>query len=559
MTTALSILPGDSKSPSRTPLRSRSVTPTIPNTLRRRGSFLRHDSSEEFPSSHESIFEAFCFSGSEGSIHKAELIDIPSRLPRPVKKNDENVKDTLPLIFIDATQFRYGNGTVLDTITEQKSFATLRTKAKTKSADASPSVPFLTHRDSFILSKMPRRMISFSLDDIDLIKQSYHDACTAIEKEATQPLLAHEVYAEPKSPIHAPPDRPSTPPGMPSWAEAQRAPLPPPRRQQPRKRSVLQRLLGLPGSPVKASRVPTSAEGRNRTVSAPVRGRTAPRFRPPKSVYGAIDQHPFYTAPLAHVGPVVVAPAPELMPVIKPKGNRLRKQQVRFTPSAVARTSEPNALSSVTDSTTAVAVAPSQPVGSSSSTAPDFQKQPCAHRDFSGSSVLASQSEAPGAEYGLIVPDSPSPQSHPEAGSSIDGLPSQALSVAPTQNDRDALCVLDTPRDRTSISSASYLMSGALRAPTPPPRAIPDPQHVCNSPVMETKKGWCWKCSARSVLGRLERWWRGTEGIMCFVCCGFDIDEDGDGNKRGGSAHGARPGDDEQVRAARIATPAMSR
>ncbi|KAK2629835.1 hypothetical protein QTJ16_000655 [Diplocarpon rosae] len=557
MATTTSLVPGESKSLSRTPLRPRSVTPTLPNTLRRRSSFILHDSSEEFPSSHESIFEAFCFSGSEGSIHKAELIDIPSRIPRPAKKNDENVKETSPQNFIDATQFRYGNGTVLDTITEQKSFATLRAKARTKSADASPRVPFLTHRDSFILSKTPRRMVSFSLDDIDLIKKSYHDACTIIEKEASQPLLAHEVYAEPKSPIHAPPDRPPTPPGMPSWTAAQRAPIPLPRRQQPAKRSVLQKLLGLPGSPAKASRFPNIAEARDRTVSAPVRGRTAPRFRPPKSVYGAIDQHPFFTAPLAHVGPQVVGPAPEVTPVAKPRGNRLRKQQVRFTPSAIARNSEPNALPNATDSTTAAALDPSQLVERSTPTAPAVQKQACVHRNFSGTSVAASRSEPPRAEYTLLVPDSPSQQSHPEPWSPIGVLPSQTLSVALTQNDRDALCVLDTPRARASISSTRYLMSGALRAPTPPPPGTPDPQPEGDSPTLETKKDWCWKCGVRSVLVRLDRWWLGTEGILCFVCCGFDVDEDGDGNKREGRAHDAKPGDNERVRAARIATPAV--
>ena len=82
---------------------------------------------------------------------------------------------------MDTIHFRYGNGTALDTITEQKSYTTIRSKARTKSADNSPSIPFLCHRDSFIISKTPRRQISFSLDDIEEIKRSYHDACAVIE------------------------------------------------------------------------------------------------------------------------------------------------------------------------------------------------------------------------------------------------------------------------------------------------------------------------------------------------------------------------------------------
>jgi len=112
---------------------------------------------------------------------QAEIVDIPSRIPRPIKKNDENSRIVSPSNFMDTIQFRYGNGTVLDTITEQKSYTTIRSKARTKSADNSPSIPFLCHRDSFIISKTPRRQISFSLDDIEEIKKSYHDACAVIE------------------------------------------------------------------------------------------------------------------------------------------------------------------------------------------------------------------------------------------------------------------------------------------------------------------------------------------------------------------------------------------
>ncbi len=531
-TTVSSIGPVELGPPqSMSPLQPRSITPLpMPNKIRRKGSFVRQDSSEDFPSSHDSIFEAFCLTASDDSGHRPQLIDLPSRIPRLVKRNDENSRNPSPLYVVDSTEFLYGNGTVLDTITEQRSFATIRSsKGRTKSADDSPSVPFLCHRDSFVLSKTPRRQISFSLDNVDSIKQSYHDACAVIEKEACKPSFVHEIYAEPKAPIHAPPDRPSTPPGMPSWTDAQNPLIPPRQSSRRTHQNLLQRLLSMSLSPATLSSpaIPSSAQTRNRTVSAPVRGRAAPRFRPPKSVYGPIDQHPFTTAPIAKVSQPGTVP---ILASTKPKSNRLRKaQRVRFTPSATARDSEMNTLQAAIESSITSAPHPFRPFQNANSTVPSTPKQNCTHRKTSGASVAKDQpGSIPSIDYTHVPPRSPR-QDSVQLWSPIDSEVTTFPQMA--QEDLDALCVIDASRNRAaSVTSATFLMSGALRAPTPPP-------------VLEfgrdlsalKKDPWCWKCSLQSGVGKLDQWWMKSAGCVCFVCCGFDIDEEG--NVMGSSTH----------------------
>ncbi|KAL5318319.1 hypothetical protein ACEPPN_013378 [Leptodophora sp. 'Broadleaf-Isolate-01'] len=527
MAVTTSILPADlGSSSSRSPLQQRSITPTPKNTIRRKGSFIRlPDSSEDLPSSHESIFEAVCFSASEASSHQAEIVDIPSRIPRPVKRNDENSREISSSYYIDAIYFRYGYGTALDTITEQKSFTTIRSKARTKSADNSPSIPFLGHRDSFIIAKTPRRQISFSLDDVVEIKKSYHDACAVIEQEICKPLLAQEVYAEPKAPIQAPPDRPPTPPGMPSWTESQILAIPhrrPSQAPQAPRQNMIQRFFNLSGTTTTPSdQVP---EERNRAVSAPVRGRAAPRFRPPKSVYGPIDQHPFAKAPIAKIQ----SDLPSAIP--KPRGKRLQKEQrVRFTPSATSQDSEVNILQAAIESTTATALNPFQPF-------PAVVRPPptksCHHRKTSGSTTTPEKAKvATVVEYSNRR--SPVPYHRDDEASSRSPVASSTLPVpssTPTQAELDALCVPDSSRDRvTSVSSTTFLMSGGLRVPTPPPMVI-EPEN----PELKKEK-WCWKCTLQSAFGKLDDWWIKSAGCVCFVCCGFDIDEEG--NVLGGTIH----------------------
>src|SRR6187402_549929 len=200
-------------SPERSPLRQRIVTPTSTPSqkrIRRKGSFVRQpDSSEDYPSPHDSIFEALCLSAtnSEESSHKIELVDI---LHIPAGRgNDENHRESSASNPNPESnsQFKYGRGTVLDTITEQRSFATIRT-GRTKSADNSPNVSRLGHCDSFVFAKGPRRKLSFSVDDVEVIKRNYHEACALIERETKPTLFVPEIYAKPRTPLHGPPDRP---------------------------------------------------------------------------------------------------------------------------------------------------------------------------------------------------------------------------------------------------------------------------------------------------------------------------------------------------------------
>lgn len=370
--------------------------------IRRKESFIRtFDSSEGSPlSSDNSIFEAFLFSNSnsedsitacsrhavsDGSVHNNENMRHASISTR---------SEPIP-----TTEFLYGHGTVLDTITEQRSYGTIRTVARTKSADDISTchsisrarsaddistTPLLGHRDSFILAKdCPRRKQSFSLDDIWSIKGSYHDACAMIDQaarrrdRATQRKISiHEVYAKPKEPLLAPPERPDTPPGCPSWTEAQR---PGPRQHLIPHHTRLQRLLRMPSSGLTLSPTPSRSFFTGRVVSAPGLTRLPPRFRVPRSVYSAIETHPFSSAPIhkSDSEPPIEAPRPVPAPV--PGGNprtvsvpavapiiastskvkgKAKSKLVRFTPSATARDSEMVDLQHAMEATSSTALHP---------------------------------------------------------------------------------------------------------------------------------------------------------------------------------------------------------
>ncbi|CAD6441805.1 5cfd225b-22c1-4abc-9f57-dae5f703e92b [Sclerotinia trifoliorum] len=382
----------------RNPLIPRTTSPQQAQSknIRRKGSFVRPtDSSEESPmSSNNSIFEAFLFSNSnsEDSVYKSDTL---SSSKQPICQNsppnNENLRQTsipIRLETIPTTEFLYGHGTVLDTITEQKSYGTMRSIKsaddistirsidRTKSADDLSNTPLLGHRDSFILAKnRPRRQQSFSLDDIWSIKDSYHDACAMIDQAARRRLSIHEVYAKPKEPLIAPPERPDTPPGCPSWTEAQR---PGPRQHLIPAHTRLQRLLRMPSSGLTLSPTPSRSFFTGRIVSAPGLTRLPPRFRVPKSVYSAIETHPFSNAPVHKIDsepPIeaprpVPAPAPSehprtssipsaapIAPITKTKG-KAKSKLVRFTASATARDSEMINLQHAMEATSSTALHP---------------------------------------------------------------------------------------------------------------------------------------------------------------------------------------------------------
>lgn len=559
------ILPRDLGSPlARQPLSIRTTSPTLTSTLkqvRRKNSFIRHaDSSEEPPSPHESIFEAFYFSGanSDESNNRIELISL---LPNgaPVWGNNENRGPSTPPPAanpLDDVQFRYGHGTILDAIPEQKSGKTNRTVSRTKSLDNMAGFPFLTHRDSFVLSRTPRRKLSFSLDDMALVNRYYHDACTTIEKETcrTLPVIVSEIYAQPKKPLHAPPDRPSTPPGMPSWTAAQN--LPPRGRtthEAPRQ-SRFQRFFGFPGSGLTiSSRIPTSTgqlQHRDRVASSPVRGRTAPRFRPPRSVYGPLDQHPFARAPVACVvtgapdttAQVEVAPEPSMAEVRRQKSKLRRhpRNRVRFTPSATARDSENIALASAFEATSTQAVHPLTPIPLPIQPQITPVKKLCKHQlsRLQNDSVNNDNNFPPSISYENLTEDSPVRPPHtPTMGPRQSLSPSLSRVTASTgspfnRHDLDEINLAPTPEPDRSLGSAhsgAPLMSGALRQSllfTPDMNIERGPEVFGGVEEAEVKQEWCWRCKVDEGCRMLDSLWVSGLGVLGFWCCGFDSEEE---------------------------------
>lgn len=550
------ILPDDlGSSPIREPSQPRMSSPTlsVAKRVRRKSSFVRRpDSSEEYPSPHDSIYEAVYISAtnSDSSGNRIELIDIPPRrsgtAPLKTVHNDENrkVSDVRPLPSIDEIEFRYGYGTPLETITEQKSYTTIRTASRPKSADDVPFIPFLGHRDSFSLAKNPRRKASFSLDDIVLVQKSYHEACATIERQIFK-LPISEVYAEPKAPVRAPPERPPTPDGMPSWTAAQNhRPRPTPAAPV---QNALQRFFGLSISGISiSSRIPQpSTDPRDRAASAPVRGRTAPRFRPPRSTYDPIDRHPFATAPIAQVkaesqdGPIQTAGSGSVPAPARPKKAKGKKklQRVRFTPSATARDSEMLSLQAAMESTSTLAINPLAPMPSmeASPIGTEPRTEGCPHHHGrrnthqSSDTHVEAQRTAPAAGQLLQtlanIPRSPDPVAvvAPNATHDVPNPPNSIGSFAQAESSTASLFIGDSDRSRvTSLSSTARLIYGGLRSPSRSTLAAATSQTT----GPELKEPFCWKCAAGKAGAKIGKWWKSSASCLCFVCCGFDIEDD---------------------------------
>ncbi|KAE8441642.1 hypothetical protein EG329_004609 [Mollisiaceae sp. DMI_Dod_QoI] len=559
MAVTTGVLPDDlGSSPIREPLQPRESSPTlsVPKRVRRKSSFVRRpDSSEEYPSPHDSIYEAVYISAtnSDSSGNRIELIDIPPRrsVTAPLKtvRNDENrkVSDIRPLPSIDEIEFRYGYGTPLETITEQKSYTTIRTASRPKSADDVPYIPFLGHRDSFRLARSPRRKASFSLDDIVLVQKSYHEACATIEQQIFK-LPISEVYAEPKTPVRAPPERPPTPDGMPSWTAAQN--------NQPRVtptapvQNALQRFFGLAVSGITLSSHvrPPNTDPQDRAASFPARGRTAPRFRPPRSTYGPIDRHPFANAPVAQVKADSQddlmqttgsgsTPAPA-----RPRRAKGKKklQRVRFTPSATARDSEMLSLQAAIESTSTLAINPLAPMPSMDAspivTEPRTQTQGCPHHrqghNMHQSPATYAEAQRMTPIDGQLLqtsenlPRSPDPVAvfAPTATHDVANPPNSIGSFAQAEMSTASLFMGDSDRSRvTSFSSTAYLISGGLRSPS---RSTLQPAETSRRTGPELKEPFCWKCAAGKAGTMIGKWWKSSASCLCFVCCGFDIEDD---------------------------------
>jgi hypothetical protein len=354
---------------------------------------------------------------------------------------------------------------------------------------------------------------------------------------------------------------------MPSWTASQN--LPPRVRasnNEPVGQSRLQRFLNIPASGIThSSRVPApSSISRGRTVSAPVVGRIAPRFRPPRSAYGPIDQHPFVNAPVAKVAETP-SPAPPATPTSsatqtgtrlpKPTGKRKLGQRVRFTPSATARDSEMVSLQAAITSTSASAVHPLDPIQPTLHATLGPPRQPhCPHRKgrrealkIFNISLNHDSRSSPINEY------SPVPVlSAPRQGSMLFlqnshplPLPTDLGSVASSRhnslNAADSGVVDSVPSCSTSFSSTIHLMNGASRSSSPGLGSescqASNRSHINNETPQ--REPWCWKCTVGKGFAKIDQWWAQSASCLCIICCGLDIDDDLSLSHGNGGSHSA--------------------
>lgn len=516
--------------------------PAVSKQVRRRSSFVFNSrSSEDYPSSHDSIYEAIYISATnseDNGHHRIQLINIPPRnrnLSPRTSGNNENVR--LPSASVEAhpveeVEFKYGHGTPLDTITEQRSYATFNTLTRTHSADTSTPCPFVKHRDSFLLPKRMDRKKSFSLDDLELINKNYHKACAMIEREINKPLPVHEIYARPKTPTHAPPERPRTPPGLPSWDLAQvtprvRAPKPPATKNR------LRRWLGFGASQATSSIQEARPSSREiyRAMSSPVR--SAPRFRPSRSAYGNLNLHPFFKAETDPTsssnrgsGASGTSRAPPNEQTLSSLQGRRLERRVRFTPSATARDSENLLLQTAVESSSATAIHPLSPMQASTRPASPLSAMKCPHRKGRRAAMKAMRQTSSNSMYNTTAEYNLSPRSTTGRFS-----PSTSLSASPdpisyTSSRRASLnpdATLSEPEFSGTLSASSsvHLLEGN---PSPKPKVVT-----------------CWKCKLDSIFARIDRTWERTTICMCFYCCGYDVEDDGTFSETGTGGRYGRP------------------
>ena len=519
------------------------ASPNIPSKqIRRKSSFaVRVDSSEDLPSPHDSIFEAlYTPRPDHNDDARDKFVNIPLNTPIawrtaifPENNENERLEDGVPSL-VEEAEFLYGHGTALDTITEQKSYGTLRTQCTGDLGRDLPNFPFARHRDSFALNQGPfRRRQAFSHDDIDLLQESYHDACAMIEREAKKPLIIHELYTQPMSPIHEPLERPQTPEGMPSWTAAQIAA--PPNASQPQGQvvpatsSCFRRFLRITPKPARFMSV-------SRSVSDPLRGRPAPRFRPPRSVYGNMEQHPFNSAPKARVvARTIESPKPSSM-----RGKNKSKIRgtlgVRFTPSATQRDSEINTLRTAIEATSISAPHPIEPFHADIAAIPSLDIK-CPHAKGRAATakhiqVLPLSRTATDPQSFEYVVHPPVMCTSPDVGGS---------QVAPSPNpERSATPFSFVPSEcnlvmesnilrSPSISSTQHLMSGGIRTDSQlyHQRSLKRANNTAVGEGAKVQVVECWKCKLDKVGNKFGTFKKRSVNVLYYICCGHDVRDDG--------------------------------
>lgn len=496
---------------------------------------LNSNSSDDLPSPHASIYEAVHISAnsSEDNGHKIELINIPPRRSKSVSKgrgNDENIRDVQTNLNNRSNdiEFLYGRGTVLDTIAEQKSSTTMRTIARSKSVEDLSTSAFLRYQNSFELSDGLHRKRSFSVDDFEMTKRSYHEACIMIERKA--PILSpgHEIYAQPKTPVEAPLKRPSTPPGMPSWTASQNLHIA--RLEESAIRNRYQRRHDLPTSkPNQHSFLSQDPSTQFRSSTSQTRGFIAPRFKPPKSTYYSLNQHPFFSACLQKARPrsryYDNESSPEgsnipLRRVNQENGNN--NSHIRFTPSILV--GNPEILSQQTQ------IYPENTFASRLGSQTNNLKSKSSKHTHSRAGGKNSKVKCHHSK-GRRVALKKRIMSDPYLRSS------QNLNTITLESDMDVaslrsvsglsipLSMNSTPGSSHNVAntrSISLSSSTALISST----RLPSKMDV---KVMKSSKEnirLCWKCKLEDTFAKMDQIWTQASSCMCFTCCKFDTDED---------------------------------
>ncbi|KAI1825173.1 hypothetical protein F4861DRAFT_502660 [Xylaria intraflava] len=185
------------------------------------------DSSEDQPSTHDSICDAAWISTSD--LAKSPY-QTPGRPVTPLRSVDIDLDSDSPLSRLE-TPFLYGYGTELAPILEQRSITTLRTKGSLSTSDLSSVLHDAPGRgenrrklrcksdDTTAQIRQLRRQQSFSLEDItpdsQVTDQPVEPApqlkCLAYSRPTVHLV---DVHAYPRKPIYPPPRQPPTPPSL---------------------------------------------------------------------------------------------------------------------------------------------------------------------------------------------------------------------------------------------------------------------------------------------------------------------------------------------------------
>lgn len=322
------------------------------------------DSSESDPSAHSSIFEAFYLTPSAVERLGTDANAI-KRASTGRSSGSSEADGNMPMTVVGAARDPW-IGTPLETITEQKSVATLRAVAslpqlrssrdrrfkRTPVKPSTPSLALLTqHKHSFSLDDLPlrprRRNSTLTRSDSTTASSLPH-----VHEEHEREHEHEHRYAQPNEPTASPPHRMPTPPGLPSFgtraAHNYRIEPPPFRLRDLFSRTNAHahanasagantaiQTIGLPRGVV--------ARGPNAVVRA--------RFRPTQSGHTGqfggpnLASHPFHAAVLAK-SPTVGGRRPSLErdrpPAEQPRPARVRREarsararrQVRFVVSS---------------------------------------------------------------------------------------------------------------------------------------------------------------------------------------------------------------------------------